>query len=88
MLIKGDNSSYIGAVEYIIQESGMEYEGGHYEWEGSFVPALPFTLSVDNSYVLELEDGRRGLVRVLQRRVASEEMVIYRFEGHAGIHQQ
>lgn len=85
MLLKGDNGSYIGAVEYILQESGMAYEGGLYVWEGSFVPALPFTLSVDNSYVLELEDGRRGLVRVLNRRVASEEMVVYRFEGHAGV---
>ncbi len=83
-LLNATTTSYIIAVEYIIQESGAYYEGGQYDWEGSFVPSLPLTLGA-SSYILEQEDGRRGLIRIVRQRPIPEQPPICFFSGHAGL---
>ena len=85
MLLKSETVEYIVAVEYLVEESGEFYEGGLYQWEGTFVPGMPVSLSAD-SYVLELEDGRRGRIAIFHRYAAPAQPTVYRFRGHAGLH--
>ncbi len=85
MLMHRDPVSYLVAVEYLIRESGAFDNGGLTEWEGTFVPELPVTLS-GSAYVLELEDGRRGAIEVTARQQAPaspDAPVMYRFAGRA-----
>lgn len=84
MLLKHDAAEYIVAVEYLLEESGAYFEGGLRDWEGSFIPALPYRLDA-SAYVLELEDGRRGSIAILQRYAVSDQPTIYRFRGQAGL---
>lgn len=83
-LLKNDTASFIVAVEYIIDESGHFYEGGLSEWEGTFIPELSLTLSGD-AFILELEDGRRGRILIMQRRVIPDQPTLFRFRGRAGV---
>lgn len=84
MLLKAGSLEYIGAIEYLVQESGAYREGGQYDWEGSFIPQLPVNLGAA-AYVLEMEDGRRGYVEVVRRQAVGDDRTIYRFRGHAGV---
>ncbi|MEK7214110.1 MAG: hypothetical protein AAB289_00735 [Chloroflexota bacterium] len=84
VLLKAGSLEYLVNVEYIARESGAYHEGGQYDWEGTFIPELPITLGAA-AYVLQMEDGRRGYVNVVQRRQLEEYRTLYRFEGHAGV---
>ena len=86
MLLNSETAQYIVAVEYLLEESGQLYEGGQYDWSGSFVPAMPVGLSA-SAYLLELEDGRRGRISIFQRYGLPEGPSVHRFQGHAGVHQ-
>lgn len=85
MLLSGESAQYIVAVEYLLEESGSAYDGGQYDWEGSFVPTLPYSLNA-SGYILELEDGRRGRISIVQRRVLPDQPSLFVFRGHAGVH--
>lgn len=84
MLLNGDSVQYIVAVEYILEESGVPHNGGLSDWAGSFVPSLPYNLNA-SSYILELEDGRRGRIGILQKQGAGNQPAVYRFQGRSGV---
>lgn len=86
MLINGESLQYIVAVEYILEESGQPHNGGLSDWTGSFVPAMAYNLTAP-SYVLELEDGRRGRINIFQKFAIPDQPTVYRFQGHSGINQ-
>ncbi len=79
-LLKNDTASYIVAVEYIVEESGAYYDGGLLDWEGTFIPDMPVTLSADN-FILELEDGRRGRITIVSKRAMEDRPTLFRFTG-------
>lgn len=86
MLLNLETRGYLVAVEYLLQESGDYDNGGLSDWEGTFVPELPLALTAA-TYILELEDGRRGAIRVVERRQVAgspEAPTVYRFRGRAG----
>ncbi|GEM_PF-3551484 len=87
MLMHHENISYIIAVEYLLQESGMFDNGGLTDWEGTFVPDQGISAS-NSLFVLELEDGRRGRIQVtvrIQAPNSPEAPIMYRFRGTAGL---
>ena len=86
MLLKNESVEYIVAVEYLLDEFGEYFEGGYSQWEGSFVPAMPYALEA-SAYILELEDGRRGRISIVQRHAMPDQPVIFRFRGQAGLHR-
>ncbi len=87
MLMHNENVSYIVAVEYLLQESGMFDNGGLTDWEGTFVPEQRISAS-SVLFVLELEDGRRGRIQVTVRHQAPDSPdapIMHRFRGTAGL---
>lgn len=85
MLMHREPVSYLVAVEYLVRESGAFDNGGLTEWEGTFVPDLPLTLT-GTAYVLELEDGRRGAIEVTAKQQSPnspDAPVMYRFVGRS-----
>jgi len=84
MLLNASTESYVIAVEYLIEETGVAFEGGNLNWEGSFVPSMPLQLNA-GAYILELEDGRRGRISIVQKRDLGEQGPLCWFSGHAGL---
>lgn len=87
MLLNATTASYVIAVEYLIEETGPSFEGGNYNWEGSFVPSMPLRLNAA-AYILEQEDGRRGRVMIVRQRDVGEQGPICWFSGHAGLREE
>jgi hypothetical protein len=88
ILLSASTVNYVIAVEYLIEETGVEFEGGNYHWEGSFVPSLPLRVNPGAAYVLELEDGRRGRITIVRQRDMGEQGPLCWFNGHAGLGEE